>query len=369
MINIRDLSIWLEKQVKFLIKNQDYVGSWKKIDEYYCFVVLWEEGFGREEREDVIQLKDNRDYALVAGIKIYENNNTVDYWMYPWTNEDEMVAVETTSISQNENYVSLAKYLLTNYEKYLKDTVPGPNGSIDYSYDEPPPHAVELDVDEALKNKSLKEARNDFLLTTNWVKEMEYRLDYYRENPQEYKDDDILSILQYLTDKEWEELYRELANGIVDSNHLWDVVGDYVNDNFIDIIRDKYNGDPRRLTAVLDEGINMDTSDPDLNVLDTDEQIKQLNIEIERILTQNNISFEEFDIDESTIYVKDNGYVLYIDIYGDWKHDHLRLRNIIKNLIVDSGFIQDSYEVEENSSDDNTGGDEYGAKHYWYFHV
>lgn len=113
--SVKDLAKWLKDEVEFLKENQDYAGGWLQLGNGLAAVVCWEEGWGEEKRDDCIQSDENPDYALVAGIKIYNPHDTPDFWtMLSLDNGD--IATETTGILPEENYEDLAKWILDSYE-------------------------------------------------------------------------------------------------------------------------------------------------------------------------------------------------------------------------------------------------------------
>lgn len=361
----KELSKWLKEKIEFLVNHQDGYGAWKKLDEHYCVVLEWQEGYGKEKRDDVIQLGSNNDYGLNAGIKIYDGMDMED-WIYPWENETSMLVVEPMSVTPNENFNGLATSLLKQYEETLKGVPPGPDGSIDYSYKEAPEHFVELSVEDNLDEakKKLKEAKNDSI-TTDWEDEMYHRTEYMRDDADgDFKDHEVLSILQHLTDKEWDDIYRELAEGILDYSPIWDNVSEYVNDNFSYIIDRKFKNDPRRLTGTLSEKLKEDTEkEVVIKPLSTEESIKAIDEGISYFLRESEFFIDtlnvEFDANEQK-------FILEIAITGDWKHDHMRLEKIVHDWLNTTGIEISGYSEEIIEDEDNPGSEYYDAKHKWY---
>lgn len=88
-----------------------------KLDDHLAIFVGWSAGYGNEKRDDVIQAKDEPDFGINVGIKVWTSD---DCWTdYDWINfpyeEDGNVWDMGFSIAPNENYESVAKDLLDMY--------------------------------------------------------------------------------------------------------------------------------------------------------------------------------------------------------------------------------------------------------------
>jgi len=127
MNDIKELAKWLEEEVEFLKNNEDYVGGWYDLGNGLAAVVLWEEGWGDEVRDDCIQSAQNPDWALCAGIMLINRDDTPDGWFMPWDSETGDILCETTGITPTEDYEFLAKYLLEDFDR-VKDCEIKPNG-------------------------------------------------------------------------------------------------------------------------------------------------------------------------------------------------------------------------------------------------
>lgn len=136
--SIKDLASWLKDEVEFLKENPNYVGGWNQLGNGLAVVVLWEEGYGKEKRDDVIQNEDDLDYALCAGIRIYNPSDTPDGWNTLW-DKDGNVLLDTFSISPDEDFNALAKDLLKQYDG-VKDANYGKDG-----------HMLSNDLEESRK--------------------------------------------------------------------------------------------------------------------------------------------------------------------------------------------------------------------------
>lgn len=156
MISIKELAKWIKKSVQFLKENPDYVGTWKELNRIYSLVVLWEEGWGEEKRDDVIQSSVDPNWGLCVGIKIYDEEKPLDLWLYPWDEETADLITESTGITPKEDYEQLAAWVLRDFEE-IKDLTPREDGSIS-DYDVPAEGiAAVITPDEDVKEIELEE--------------------------------------------------------------------------------------------------------------------------------------------------------------------------------------------------------------------
>ena len=129
MNDIKELAKWLEEEVEFLKTNQDYVGGWYDLGNGLAAVVLWEEGWGDEVRDDAIQAAKNPDWALCTGVMLINRDDTPDGWFMPWDSKTGDLICETTGITPIEDYDNLAKWLLQDFN-LVKDCEIKPNGEV-----------------------------------------------------------------------------------------------------------------------------------------------------------------------------------------------------------------------------------------------
>ena len=107
---------FVEESVEWLQQNQQGCCC-HKLDDHLAIFVGWSAGYGKEERDDVIQAKDDPDFGINVGIKVW----TSDYLQtdYDWINfpyqEDGEVLDMGLSIAPNDNYDVIADSLLKWY--------------------------------------------------------------------------------------------------------------------------------------------------------------------------------------------------------------------------------------------------------------
>ena len=115
-INKEQIKRFIKDSVEWLIENQ--MGCCRyKLDDHLAIFVGWSAGYGEEKRYDVIQAKDNPDYAINAGIKVWTSDDMwTDYdWLnFPYYKDGEVLDMDC-NISPQEDWERVTKYLLKMY--------------------------------------------------------------------------------------------------------------------------------------------------------------------------------------------------------------------------------------------------------------
>lgn len=97
-----------------------------RLDERLAVCVGWSAGYGDEERDDVIQAKDDPDWGINAGIKVWTSDAAM-LTDYDWINfpyeEDGDVWDMGLSIEPNDDYEKIAKSLLEWYNEVNAFTI------------------------------------------------------------------------------------------------------------------------------------------------------------------------------------------------------------------------------------------------------
>lgn len=131
----KEIAEWIEKSVKELIVSQQGCGTFK-LDDHLAICTGWSAGYGEEKRDDVIQAKDDLDFAICVGLKVWTSDNLrtdfdcINFAYY----EDGECADYSVSISPNEDYETLAQWLLDCYGN-LEAFVIGDDGLIEENPD------------------------------------------------------------------------------------------------------------------------------------------------------------------------------------------------------------------------------------------
>lgn len=117
-MNKNAIAKFVQESVEWLVENQ--MGCCRyKLDDHLAIFVGWSAGYGDEKRDDVIQAKDNPDYGINAGIKVWTSN---DMWTdYDWLNfpyeENGDVWDMGMSIGPDEDLEWVVKSLLKMYDE------------------------------------------------------------------------------------------------------------------------------------------------------------------------------------------------------------------------------------------------------------
>jgi hypothetical protein len=163
MFSIKELAKWLKQEVEFLKENPDYMGSFKKLDDYFAVVLEWQQGYDKEKDDTLIQNPNDMSWALNANIKIWENGSSIEDWLYPYFDDsDEMMMPGSISISPKEDYEGLSEYLLESYQS-IEGFVPNESGML--NFDNPPDRMLSTIEPEEIESEELKE-ENEVKLQT-----------------------------------------------------------------------------------------------------------------------------------------------------------------------------------------------------------
>lgn len=118
------VSKFITESVEWLVTEQQGCCTYK-LDDHLAVCVGWSAGYGKEKRDDVIQAKDDPDFAINVGIKVWTSDSMrTDYdWInFPYY-EDRDVLDMGLSIAPNDNYDNIAKSLLKWYDEVKDFTI------------------------------------------------------------------------------------------------------------------------------------------------------------------------------------------------------------------------------------------------------
>ena len=160
-LDINKLAKFIESSVKDLT-TEDYGCANSDLAVY----VGWSGGWGKELRNDIIQSKENPDYALDCGIRVRNDFDWADFDFLkcPYFEGDGEDLDITYSISPNEDYSALAAQLIKDYED-IKDYEVASDGKLTESK-----HTTKIGKDfkkvdiETDDTKMLKEGFEDDLV-------------------------------------------------------------------------------------------------------------------------------------------------------------------------------------------------------------
>lgn len=112
---------FIKESVEWLIQEQQGCCT-HKLDDHLAVCVGWSAGYGNEKRNDVIQAKDDFDWGINVGIKVWTSDHMqtdFDWINFPYE-EDGDVLDMSLAVAPNENYEKLTKSLLEWYGE-IKD--------------------------------------------------------------------------------------------------------------------------------------------------------------------------------------------------------------------------------------------------------
>lgn len=120
-VSINKLADFIRKSVEELIKSQDGCSEYK-LDNDLSVFVGWSDGYSAEHDDTIIQANEDPTFAINVGIKSNHDYLKTDYdWLnYPYDPETGEVWDSGITISPNENYSEIAKWLLNEYSSIKK---------------------------------------------------------------------------------------------------------------------------------------------------------------------------------------------------------------------------------------------------------
>lgn len=152
MVDVKKLTNFLKSETEFLKDNDDYAGSYLKLDDKYSVVLSFEDGFYSGDN-DVIHSKENPRFALVAAIRVTNPGDTPDMWEIPYDKKSGDLYLDDYTVSTNEDFEGLAQRLINDYEYMTKEIQP--------LLDREEEVEIEDEVEEACGSK-LKESTGNF---------------------------------------------------------------------------------------------------------------------------------------------------------------------------------------------------------------
>lgn len=188
MVDVKKLTNFLKSETEYLKDNDDYAGSYLKLDDKYSVVLSFEDGFYSGDN-DVIHLKENPRFALVAAIRITNPDYTPDMWKIPYDKKSGDLYLDDYTVSTNEDFEGLAQRLINDYEYMTKEIQP--------LLDREEEVEIEDEVEEACGSK-LKESTGNFRVQDGLpILAFEVDVEDYADEKETSKDIRILSEDEY----------------------------------------------------------------------------------------------------------------------------------------------------------------------------
>lgn len=127
----KDIIKFIKESVEWLVTEQQGCCHYK-LDDHLAICVGWSAGYGTELRNDVIQAKDEPDYGINVGIKVWTSDATMltdfDWINFPYYDDGEVLDM-SLEIAPNENYKHITDSLLKWYNE-IKNISLDNNGKI-----------------------------------------------------------------------------------------------------------------------------------------------------------------------------------------------------------------------------------------------
>ena len=127
----KEIAKFIKQSVEWLQEEQQGCCTYK-LDEHLAVCVGWSAGYGKEQRNDVIQAKDDTDFGINVGLKVWTSDAAMltDYdWInFPYYDDGEVLDMGV-SVEPNDNYEQLAATILKWYDE-VQNVVLADDGKI-----------------------------------------------------------------------------------------------------------------------------------------------------------------------------------------------------------------------------------------------
>ena len=211
---VREVAKFIKESVDWLIE-QDMGCATLKLDDRLAVCVGWSAGFGSEKRDDVIQSKSEPDYAIMAGIKVWTSDDMrtdYDFINYSYYKDGDVndISLSIGPADAKDDFLSVAKALVRDYEQFLKDLEISEDGEI-----------TEKSVKES---KNLKEDKN--ALTNSKYKSL---IGKYFDYSYDFKFLDVVAnVLDRVDDfSNEEDIYQAMDSELIYDEDLWTILKFY----------------------------------------------------------------------------------------------------------------------------------------------
>ncbi len=140
MLNKNKIAQFVQESVEWLVKNQEGCCRYK-LDDHLAIFVGWSAGYGKEKRNDVIQAKDDPDYGINVGIKVWTSDDMwtdFDWLNFPYYENGDVLDMSLSiaykddiadGLLESVDYEPLADALLRWYDE-VKDLKMNDDGMI-----------------------------------------------------------------------------------------------------------------------------------------------------------------------------------------------------------------------------------------------
>ena len=121
---------FIKESVEWLVAAQQGCCRYK-LDDHLAIFVGWSAGYGEEKRDDIIQAKDDPDWGINVGIKVWTSDDMwtdFDWLNFPYYENGDVLDMDC-AISPQEDYERVAEYMLKMYDE-VKHLVLNDDGMI-----------------------------------------------------------------------------------------------------------------------------------------------------------------------------------------------------------------------------------------------
>jgi hypothetical protein len=206
---------FIKESVEWLVENQEGCCRYQ-LDDHLAIFVGWSAGYGKEERNDIIQAKDDLDWGINAGIKVWTSDymqTDFDCLNFPYYKDGD-VWDTGWDVKPNEDYECVAKYLLDEYNA-IKEFDMTDGGMI-------LPREVEYDVVCFERTLKIKFSKGSNIDRDKIWKALDKYYDEWQEDDQgrcceEFMVDSVCEEFD-LTYDEWDSIPYD---GKEEREHLW----------------------------------------------------------------------------------------------------------------------------------------------------
>lgn len=125
-----EVAKFIKESVEWLVEEQQGCCRYQ-LDDHLAIYVGWSAGYGKELRDDVIQAKDDPDWGINVGIKVWTSDymqTDFDWLNFPYYDDGEVLDM-SESIVPHEDYRQIADVLLKWYDE-VKNIVLADDGRI-----------------------------------------------------------------------------------------------------------------------------------------------------------------------------------------------------------------------------------------------
>lgn len=127
---LNKITKFIEESVEWLQNEQEGCCTYE-LDDHLAICVGWSGGYGKEKRNDIIQAKDDPDWGINVGIKVWTSDymrTDFDWLNFPYYENGEVCDM-SVGVAPNDNYKSIAETMLKWYDD-VKDFTINDHGKI-----------------------------------------------------------------------------------------------------------------------------------------------------------------------------------------------------------------------------------------------